>query len=398
MNTLPTEIRRQIITHCTVPTLQSLRLTSTIWASLGFEYLISSSFTTLPHRPDFTRLLAVSQIPILSQQIEHLIINLGEINEYHARHNSYFIQYMRDPDERLAAQESSWGSYASFKSEKEKHMPLACSSELLVPALKNLPKLKKVEVSLATCPFPKNDERTELLRQMWSIPSTRLCPRVATTERFTALCSALVGSPARVEELSHDRLPFEFFAQKSITISFISTVFLTIRKLSLVLDYSDMPNNLHSSQAFQNLSHCLRSTSYLEILSLSFQGRRKIDISPLFASLSEHNHVFDKLQNIKFEGMRCTENELVEFLLRHKASLKKVQLGGPGSKAPYQKANGGLHLGNGTWKSVFERVLAGLDLQPKCFLAQGDMMESGARLFVLEDLEAVEELGAFVRE
>jgi hypothetical protein len=304
---------------------------------------------------------------------------------------------MRDPDERLAAQEMAWGAYATFRSQKESCMSFACTPDLLDPALRNLSNLKKVEVSLAKCPFPENDERTELLRQIWNIPSTRLLPRVATTERFTNLLAAIAGSPSTVMELSHDRLPFEFFAQKAMIVSLASTVFIPLTSLSFVLDYSDMPNNLHSSQAFQNLSHCLRSASGLQSLQLSFQGRKKIDTSPLLNSLSENNFSFERLKEVKFEGVSCTENELVSFLLRQNGTLKKIQLGGVGSKAPHQKANGGVHLKEGAWKSVFEKVEAGTDLER--FQVQGDMVElESGKHFVLEELEKVESLGVFVRD
>jgi hypothetical protein len=364
---------------------------------LGEEYLVSPTFTTLPHRADFQRLFDTSQHPVFSRKIETLLITLGEINEYHARHNSYFIQYMRDPDERLAAQEMAWGAYATFRTQKESCMPLACTPDLLDPALKNLSHLKRVEVSLAKCPFPENDERTELLRQIWNIPSTRLLPRVATTERFTNLLSALASSPSTVMELSHDRLPFEFFAQKAMVISLISTTFLPLKSLSLVLDYSDMPYNLHAPQSFQNLSHCLRSAAGLQKLYLSFQGRKKVDISPLLDSFSEQTFSFAELQRIKFEGVSCAENELVTFLLGHKSSLKEVQLGGVGIKAPHQKANGGIYLKEGTWKGIFEKVGAGMDLET--FVMQGDMVEmEGGKHFVLEELEPVESLRTFVRD
>jgi hypothetical protein len=304
---------------------------------------------------------------------------------------------MRDADLRYEAQDMAWGPYAMFKIEKEKHMLFACSPELLGPALKNLPHIKKVDVSLSTFPFSDDDESLELLRQIWNIPSTRLIPRVAPTERFTALCSAMAESPARVEELSHDRLPFEFFTQRAITISLISTVFVPLTKLSLVLDYSDMPNNLYSLQTFQNLSHCLRSASRLQMLSLSFQGRKKIDISPLLASFTEHEHIFEKLQDTKFEGVRCTEDALVKFLTMHKKSLKRVQLGGIGYKALHQKSNGGVHLGEGTWKEALKRVQEVLHLERKCFLVQGDMVDS-ERAFVLDELVAVEDLVEFVSD
>lgn len=391
MEALPTELRNQILSDCTLCSVRSLRRT---WATLGFEYLLSSTFTTLPHRPDFERLLAVSKVPLFSQRLETLCINLGEINEYHARHNSYFVQYMRDPDDRLATSEQSWGAFAGFRKDKTKHMQSACLPGLLDPALKNLPELRKIEVSLATCPFPEGDEKTELLRQIWNIPSTRHLPRVSTTERFTALLNALAASPSTVTELSHDWLPFEFFQQRSKTMRLVSTLFTPLTSLSLTLDYSDMPNNLHASQTFQNLSLCLRSASGLQSLNLAFQGRRKTNISLLFISFSEHNHIFTNLQSLKLEGVACTENELVAFLAQHKASLKKIQLGGLGPKVPHQKANGGVHLSEGTWNGLFRRTLACLHLEGDCFLVQGDLVQSGRRVLVRDEPQAVESLGS----
>lgn len=76
-----------------------------------------------------------------------------------------------------------------------------------------------------------------------------------------------------------------------------------------------------------------------------------------------------------------------------------MQLGGIGSKAPHQKANGGVHLTEGTWRSVFKSVLESLGLERGCFLVQGDMLElDRGKSFVLEDLEAVADLGMFVSD
>jgi hypothetical protein len=158
-----------------------------------------------------------------------------------------------------------------------------------------------------------------------------------------------------------------------------------------------MPCATHAQFRFQNLAHCLRSASNLQSLSLSFTGQRKIDIERLFLTFEDSRHTFAHLQEVKFEGVRCTENVLVAFLMRHKGSLRKVQLGGVGTKAPHQKASGGVHLGEGTWRSVFKRVHEGLHLGPKCFVVQGDMVDADTK-FLLEDLKAVEELREFVSD
>jgi hypothetical protein len=395
MEELPTELRRSIIQHLSLPSIKSLRLTSKAWASLGEEYLISPLFTTLPHRPDTQRLLSLSEYPKFSYRIQALKFNHGEINEYHARHNTYFLQYMRDPESRALAQDAAWSSYAWLKSLKEQHLPTSCDVDVLTKIFTSLPNLRSISVSLAICPFDE-EEGPELLREIWRIPSTRLLPRVATTERFTNILCAVASSTSinSVKSLSHDRLPFEFFAQKPIIISLISTAFQTLTFLSLVLDYSDMPNNLHSSQAFQNLSHCLRSASSLRALSLSFQSRKKIDVNSLFLSFKNPDFVLGNLEEVKFEGINSTEIQLGDFLARH-VGLRIVQLGGVGVKAPHQPANGGVHLREGSFGGLFARLresIGGARLQ-----VQGDLvgLASGER-WVLDAVEDVERLDQYV--
>jgi len=93
MERLPVELRRAVIQHLDIPTIKSLRLTSKAWGALGEEYLVSPLFTALAHRPDIGRLIALSEHPKFSFRIQKLRFNHGEINEYHARHNTYFLQY-----------------------------------------------------------------------------------------------------------------------------------------------------------------------------------------------------------------------------------------------------------------------------------------------------------------
>lgn len=171
MDNLPVELRRAILTHLPLPTLRSLRLTSRTWASFGSEYLISPLFTTLPHRDDLPRLLSIASHPVFAPRIQSLQLNAGEVNEYHARHNTYFIQYMRDADERALALEGAWGRYAAVKAEKERHLAAFFQEEGLAEALGKLTNLRALEVSLTRCPFDIPDTPDlDLFREVWKIP------------------------------------------------------------------------------------------------------------------------------------------------------------------------------------------------------------------------------------
>jgi hypothetical protein len=158
MEDLPIELRRVVIRHVDIPSLKSLRLTSKSWGALGEEYLISSVFTSLPHRPDLSRLQDLSQHPSFKHRIRSLILKHGEVNEYHARHNTYFLQYMREPEARLEAQTSAWGIYAHLKESKELYLPKSCEPEALRRMLGRLPNLRSIEVTLTS--FRRRTPRT----------------------------------------------------------------------------------------------------------------------------------------------------------------------------------------------------------------------------------------------
>jgi len=372
MEQLPVELRRAIISHIDVPTLKKLRLTSKAWAELGEEYLISPTFTTFPHRPDTFRLLALADHPKFSYRIQEIDFNHGEVNEYHARHNTYFMLYTRDPEARIEEMASCWNSYALIREQKDQFLPNSCNRECLTHIFRQLPNLRTIRISLMANPF--QEDHPELLQDLWSVPSTRHLPRVATTERCTNILAALAAnsSTISIKNLFHDRLPFEFFAQKESTMSLFAPVLECLTTLDLAIDYSDMPNNLHAAGAFENLATLLRAASSLQTLSLAFQGRRKVDILPLLTSFINHNYIFDVLKHLTLKGIIATEIGLGDFLVRQKNSLKRVHLGGVGVRGKHQPPNGGVHLSTGTFRGLFTRIRS--DMKLESLRVQGDMI------------------------
>jgi len=307
-------------------------------------------------------------------------------------------RYMRDPDSRMAPPTSAWS--AELQEQKSIHLPRQCDPETLNRVFPRLPNLNTIEVSLMTYPFQDENEETSssLLEDMWRIPSTRLLPRAETKERFTNILTAVSSnlSNISIKTLSHDRLPFEFFAQNAMTVSLLSTAFQSLTALKLAIDYSDTPNNLHYLGAFQNLETCIRSASNLRTLELAFQSRKKIDISPLLANFEEHNYSSTSLEELTLMGVSCTGRDLGNFVTRQKG-LKKLQLGGLGVKAPHQSPIGGVHLREGRFIELFARIRDEMSLEK--FMVQGDLagLESGER-WVLELVEEEERLWEYVMD
>jgi hypothetical protein len=119
MERLPIELRQEILRYLRLQDIKSIRLASTSWAELAQTYLIPPTFLSLPHRDDFGRLLLLSQHPSFACSIEKLELDMGELNEYHARHNTFFVQYMRDPEDRDHESQEAWAEYTKLKSQKE---------------------------------------------------------------------------------------------------------------------------------------------------------------------------------------------------------------------------------------------------------------------------------------
>jgi hypothetical protein len=108
----------------------------------------------------------------------------------------------------------------------------------------------------------------------------------------------------------------------------------------------------------------------------------------------EAGHRFSSLVELTLKGIISTEIELGDFLTAQK-SLKILQLGGLGVRAPHQPSNGGLHLKEGSFRGLFGRLRTELDL--KELRIQGDLVavESGER-WVLDHVELEERLREYV--
>ncbi|CZT49061.1 uncharacterized protein RSE6_09843 [Rhynchosporium secalis] len=404
MESLPNELRRSILQHLPLKNLKNIRLVSKLWAVLGQEYLFAPTYRTLPHRPDTPYLQNISHHIFYAPVIKAISFNHGEVNEYSGRHNSYFLQYLMEPGERLTQQHLTWEAYSHFKQLTDKYLPSSCDDETLTDIFAHLPNLTSLSISLMYCPFPETDPQIpNLLADIWRFPSTRLLPRVATVERMFSITKAISANAPTllIKNLSHDRLPFEFFSQNPKKVAVIASAFRNLTSLTLHMDYSDLPNDTHSTAAFANLGTCLRAASLLQTLSLAFQGRRKINIAPLLENFADDEFTFQYLEILQFQGMITTSDSLSDWLIRHKKSLRTVMLGGEGVKAVRQPANGGISLESGSWKELIKRLSEELESDTqaekenmgrcKIFL-QGDLrgLESGESWILPNRVEATD--------
>ncbi|KAF7863190.1 hypothetical protein EAF04_007273 [Stromatinia cepivora] len=379
-SSLPNELIRLVILYMDLSTIKFTRLTCRLLCSLSTPYLILPKFYGFAHRPDFNRLLQLCRHPIFSSCIESIELNLGEINEYHARHNTYFLQYTRDPETRVEAAEEAWFRYSSLKRLREEYTPWMCDPDILSEVFRSLPNLSALSISMASFPLPDEPELA-LLASIWKIPSTRLLRRELTKERFTIILFSLLRSIGDLEfrNLSHDFLPFEFFAQNRALFGSMTPIFHNLTDLRLVLDYNNMHNDLYSLQAFANIATCFKAATNLQNLNLCLQSKRKVDITPLFEGLLPNSDgsksTFPHLQRLHIEGVASKSAPLQEFLISLAPTLQVLEIGGEGRHWPNQLSNGGVHLLDGTFRKLFENVEEAHGESLTKFVVRGDLAE-----------------------
>ncbi|KAF7929150.1 hypothetical protein EAE99_004894 [Botrytis elliptica] len=379
---LPVELMRFVILYMDLPAIKSTRLTCKFLSFLSTPYLILPKFHGFAHRPDLNRLLHLCRHPIFSSCIQSIELNLGDIDEFHARHNAYLFKSdpnIFHPETRAELTEEAWSRYSSLKFLREEFNSRICDSDLS-EVFRSLPNLSALSVSMVNFPLP-DEPALSLLASVWRVPSTRLLRRESTKELFTTILISLLRSieVLKLRKLSHDCLPFEFFAQNKVLFESITPIFYNLTDLRLALDYSDIPNNLSFQEVFANIATCLYAATNLESFNLCFRSKRKIDITPLledFLSKSkESNFTLPPLRSLHIEGVSSRFLAMESFLISLASTLEVIEFGGDGCHEPNRFSNGGIHLLDGKFRRLFENVERAIGDSLTRFVVRGDLVE-----------------------
>lgn len=287
---------------------------------------------------------------------------------------------MRNAGTHAAEAEDAWLRYSSLRVSSLEYTHLICDLKILSEAFRSLPNLSSLSVSMTNFPLP-SEPVLAILERIWDIPSSRLLRRELAKERFTNILSSILPSVEnmKLKNLSHDRLPFEFFAQNKRLMRSMIPIFHNLTDLRFVLDYSDTPNDLHCAKAFHNISMCLKAAANLQNLNLCFQSRRKVDITLLLKDFlldaPGSKYSFPNLRSLHMEGVSSEFHPLAHFLISLAPTLKNLEFGGEGSHGPNQLANGGIHLLDGKFVQLFKKMEEVVKDPSMRFVIKGDLVE-----------------------
>ncbi len=368
MDSLPVELLRLVFEACDAPTARSLRRVCRVLAEVGYDYLLPPHFTTASWRDDVSTLHAISTHGRLRESVEAVTFNFSQIDEYSARHTSFFQHWIVEPEQRNTLLQDAWVRYYELEAASRGLSVFHARAAAVEDIFKNLPNLKELDVSYTKCPYD-----IDILKDVFRVRTCRKWNRSEACKNINVIVSAM--RHARLTSLAIDQLPLEIFRLADDRRHWFDCArsFANLSRLSLVLD---PPANLFPNaraRAVNGLGHVLQFARELTHLSLSFHNyQNPQEKFPLLFGELLPGFKFAKLTDLKLEGVSCSEHDLRVFLLRHAATLERLRLGGRGLAAPYEGSIGGVHLHDGTFRSLLSSLHGKLP-QLKRFHMEGDM-------------------------
>lgn len=351
MESLPVELVRLVYEYCDLPGVKNLRLMSTIFAEIGYEYLIPPKINVVGWRDDVARLHSIATHDQLRSAIRSVTLNFADVDEYNARHASFFQHYLEDPEERNSRLQQAWSRYYDAKQGRMTVPEFDSRPALVLEAFRNLPNLRDLEVTFTKSPFD-----IDILDQVLAgLPSCRKMDRDQAGKNLALIASAL--KETKLSSLAIDRFPLEILRlpdEKRHWIDCVSTSFAKLSTLSITVDPSALKLPNQRFKAIKGLGHILRCAANVTHLSLAFHtyGMPKHKFILWFDTLLD-GFTFTKLTDLKLEGISCDEEDLRGFILRHAGTLERLRLGGRGLAKTQEGGLGGIHLCRGTFRGLF---------------------------------------------
>ncbi|KAJ8120458.1 hypothetical protein ONZ43_g2837 [Nemania bipapillata] len=351
MDTLPVELLRLIYSFCDFETVPNLRAVSPTLAEVGYEYLVSPHFTSLNWRNDIDRLHNIALHERLRGSIQSINIFLGQLSYYDAWSTSWAQHFVAPTEERAELMAHARVEFERIASGLKKVGPLHLRTDDLREAFSALPNLHELEVSLAKCPSSLDNK---FIQEAFFWPNCRKLDRQETYQNLDAVMFALHG--IKLSSFKIDRLPIEVFRLHTHRANWFSHAqsFSHLSNLNLTLDPSGLQGPTSAFRAVNGLGRILQLAANITHLKLAFHPysseHSKFALS--FSGLL-FGFTYKQLTDFILEGVACDEEDLKEFLGRHGATLTRLRLGGRGLAKPFEASHGGIHLFEGTFRSLF---------------------------------------------
>ncbi|KAH7034984.1 uncharacterized protein B0I36DRAFT_346849 [Microdochium trichocladiopsis] len=354
MDSLPTELLRYVFAYSDAASVRALRRVSRTLAEVGYDFVLGPNFRALPWRNDIDRLHNIALHERLRGKITSVALCMGELSPYDARHASMAHHFLMDPESRAQLLQSAWKEYSEIEKQRQVVGALHLKTDDLREACSALPNLREFVVNFTDCPFDN-----EVLEKVFHEPNCRKLEYPEVYQNLDAIILALHG--IQLSSFKIDRFPLEMFGKNPHRRHWFSHAqsFNSLSTLHLTLDPSKLQGPSAAFRSVNGLGGFLRLAINVSNLKIAFHPYARGSIKSKFAlSFREclDGTTFGRLSSLILEGMSCDEDDLKDFLARHGKTLTHLRLGGRGLAMPWEASNGGIHLYEGTFRSL----LAGL--------------------------------------
>ncbi|KXJ95858.1 hypothetical protein Micbo1qcDRAFT_29319 [Microdochium bolleyi] len=351
MDSLPTELLCFVFAHCDAASVRALRAASRTLAEVGYDFVLGSDFRALPWRNDIDRLHNIALHERLRGKLTSVCLYLGDLSPYDARHASLAHHFLMDPEQRVQLLQGAWRDHSEYEKLRHAVGPLHLKMDDLREACSALPNLRDFAVNFTECPFDN-----EVLEKAFNEPNCRKLDYPEVYHNLDAVIFALHG--IQLASFKIDRFPLEMFGKGPHRKHWFSHAqsFASLNTLHLTLDPSKLQGPSVAFRAVNGLGGFLRLAINVSNLKIAFHPYARGSTKSKFAlSFREclDGTVFPNLTNLILEGMSCDEDDLKDFLTRHGKTLTHLRLGGRGLAMPWEASNGGVHLYEGNFRSLF---------------------------------------------
>ncbi|KAI4603184.1 hypothetical protein KJ359_005976 [Pestalotiopsis sp. 9143b] len=349
MDSLPVELLRLIFGYCDRQTARNLREANRTLANVGYEYMLAPRFTVIAYRDDIDRLHNIALHPQLRGSIDSVVINLSDVDDYDARHAAWLQHFVQLPEDRQLTLSSAWNEYPKIAENRKKLSQFHTRADDVREALAALPNLKSVAVTFTECPVDN-----DVLKDVYGVPSCRRMDRTLAYNNLNAIVAALNG--LSLNSLSIDWFPLEILKTPVHRRHWFTHArsFKSLSRFDLTLDPSGLQGPAAAMKAVNGLGFVLQQPANVRTLRVAFHPYSSPD-SKFAINFREmlNGFVFPDLEDLTLAGMSCEEGDLKNFITQHQSTLQRLRLGGRGLAKPYQASLGGMHLREGTLKSLF---------------------------------------------
>ncbi len=378
MNSLPHEIVGAIYELLDTKEIALLRLVSNHYCQIASGFLMSEIHLIL--KPEsFSRLVAISNHPIISQQITSILYEPDALNLLDRR--TWEVSLPSRSQRTMKELDKGWMHYQRLCNIQQDLIHGGWATRQFREALTNLPKMRSFRMSIGEgfmirSEYLRNSFREGLLQAYNHDPALLagdLQLRSAMSSFYDAGIKLQVFECGEVSRMLFccSEVDFKVYAE---TLSHVRTFKLLLNTEANDTGNEDVDYAPESSRDSKNgrLGDLISQANDLEHLDFRFDWwsvHDPIELSSLIGC-----HTWPRLTSVTLAMIKTGEEELLRFLCRHKRTLRKLHLDS-------------ISLNLGSWLSLVPQMRSSLHL--KELRLEGTLTSKG-QIFDLGYLEGAE--------